>query len=161
MKFTALAVIILMAFGAIICSFISNRYSTENTGGSARVFSTLSIICIIGMSCFMFWQYSDFYTVPRILLLVTICSYVKNKKRKRFCTPFWRKLHVTLLSYIILGGTGFAMYIVKMSTRGSYRNEHIAVIFAMVIPIMLILIIITEIIFGHLLTRRRVSSYYY
>lgn len=178
MKTTTLAIII-MAFGAIICSFISNRLGFGNSGKSrifsARTFNALSIICIMGVTGLMFWKYMNFYTIPRsilwsnidfcavphLLLLITICSYIKNKKRKRLCIPFWKKLHVTLLAYIIFGGAGFAMEIIWRATNGNYTNEHITLLFIMVIPIMIILIIITNIMFGCLLTRRRVSSYYY
>lgn len=161
MKFAILASIIFMVFGAITCSYISNRYSYENTANFARVFSVLSIICISVTAGVMFWKYLDFFTIPRLLLLISVCSYIKHKKRNKFCTPFWKKFYVTCIAYIVLGGTGFAMYIVDKSTNGNYTNDHIAVLFTMMIPIMIALIIITNIIFGRLLIRRRVASYYY
>ena len=165
MEIATLASIIIMVLGAIICSFISNRLSIE-TPKKPRIFSAknlnaLSIICIMGVAGIMFWKHMNFYTVPRILLLMTVCSYIRNKKSKRLCLPFWKKLRITLKAYAILGGAGLAMEVINRATNGKYTYQHVAIIFGIVIPIVILLIIIINIIFSRFLTRRRVSSYYY
>ena len=157
--------IIIIAFGAIICSFISSRLSIDNSSKSrvfsAKIFNALSNTCVMGVTALMFWKCVNFYTLPRILMLITICTYIKYKKKKHFCTPFWKNLRVTLLSYDILGGVGVAMYIINKSTNNNYNNLHITIIFLIVIPIIILLAIIIHLIFARLLTRRRASSYYY
>lgn len=155
-------VVIIMVFGAVICSFISNRLGSENGSRlSVATFGGLANICILGVMGIMFWKYMDFFTVPRILLLITVCTYIKYRKKKRFCTPFWEKLRLTLMAYAILGSIGLAMKIVKRATNGNYTSEHITAMFKMVIPIILLFIIAINIVFGKILTRRRRSSYFY
>lgn len=157
--------VIIMALGAVISSIVANTLNTDNISesriSSAKKFNILSNVFIMVVTAAILWKYMDFFTIPRILLLITVCSYAKNKKRKRFCTPFWKNLRVTLMAYSILGGIGIAKEIIEWSTDGNYTNIHVTIIFLLVIPAVIALIIVINVFFEHLLTRRRVLSYYY
>ncbi|MCI8620733.1 MAG: hypothetical protein HFJ50_02725 [Clostridia bacterium] len=160
-----LAVMYAICLASIVSFFIANKLHYSYANGirtlSASLFDAVGVILGIGFSMLMFYNETNFYTVPRIMAFVSVCVYVRCKKRKRFCTPFWKMMRNTAFVYSTLGMVGKTLEIVQLMSDSGYGTVIKIITIVCCIVVSGLLVSLTGAFFECLLNRRRRLSYYY
>lgn len=150
---------------AIIAFLIANKLGLRRNKRLKKFFSTMfdlvGLISGIAFVAIMLYSKITLYTIPRTLLFISICMYIRYKKRKKFCTPAWKIMHMTALSYCTLGLAGAVFAGVEMTALPSYKVEDITMIIVMYVVLMIILIPITHVFFTAYPSRYKKANYYY
>ena len=156
---------IITATISVVSFFIANRIHYGYNKGlwlmsnlAVDVIGGISGIAFIG---FMFYGNITLYTVPRVLLFLSICVYIRNKKKKKFCTPSWKLFHATAIAYSTLGLAGFVLDTIGVTSIAELSVDTIATSGVACAIGSLSLIIVVNVIFSVYPSRYRRSHYYY
>lgn len=149
---------------SILFLFIANRLHFGYNCGfrtlADRIFNTMGIITGIAFCAMLVYENHTLFVIPQIAFFVSVCMLVRHKTRKKFCVPFWKTAKIAILTFVICGGAGCTIEMITL-LHGTESEGAIGMIIGMAMLIIISLVVITNCIFGRILNRRRVSSYYY
>lgn len=156
---------IITALVSIISFFIANKLHYGYNRGlrlmSNTVFDVIGWIFGIAFVAVMFYSGPTLYTAPRSLLFISSCVYIRNKKKKKFCTPSWKLFHVTAIAYSTLGLAGFILDTIGATSIAELSMKTITISGIALLIGSLFLIFIVHVFFSEYPGRYRRSHYYY
>lgn len=149
---------------ALIAFFVANKihfgYNRGLNTGLNTVFDIAGIVAGVRFIWLMS-QNITLYTIPGVLLFISVCLYIRYKKKKKFCTPCWRVMKVTAFSYSTLGVAGLAMDVLELGNYQQYNFFELLLIGIVVAGVSIALVIISNIFFSYFPTRLSKAKYYY
>lgn len=152
------------AITSVLFFFVANRihysYNKDLRTMSNTLFDIGGIILGIAFIALMFYNGVTFYTIPNILLFISVCTYIRYKKRKKFCTPAWKCMHITALSYSTLGVFGMAINIIEID-KSAFKVDDILRVIIIGIILVFILTPLTHTFFSVYPGRYKKAKYYY
>ena len=93
---------ILVCLIAILGCMWQNTLQGERINGEKTVPEMMLDICtylsIFAFSILICCSGINLLTLPKICLFLTGCTYCRNKKRKKMCTPFWKMLRIAIFT---------------------------------------------------------------
>lgn len=153
-----------LCIASIVLLFVANRVHFDYNCGLRtlvdRFFDMLGIVTGIIFCSVLAYENRTLYVIPQIAFFISACMLVRYKTRKKFCLPFWKTAKIAIITFVICGGAGYTKEIVILS-QGKENVGTIAMIIVAAMLIIISLVAVTNCIFGQILNRRRVSSYYY
>lgn len=156
---------IIMAIISASAFFIANKIHYGFNGGlrtlSNTIFDGIGIASGIAFLGLMLCNQITLHTVPRSLLFISICIYIRYKKKKKFCTPAWKIFHITAITYCVLGVAGTILDVIGITLLSQLDKQQVASLVALYIILVGILLPSTHIFFTVYPGRFKKSSYYY
>jgi len=156
---------IITALVSVISFLIANKIHYGYNRGlrlmSNTVFDVTGGIFAMAFVGLMFYNGFTLYTIPRVLLFLSICAYIRNKKKKRFCTPSWKLFHATAIVYSTLGLAGFILDTIGCRSIAELSLNTIVMAGVAWMAGSLFLISIVNVFFSEYPGRYRRSHYYY
>lgn len=155
------------AIVSVTAFFIANRLHYGYNGGiqtlSNTMLDVIGVISGIAFEVLMLCNEITLQTVPRSLLFISICVYIRYKKKKRFCTPAWKIFHVTAIAYCILGVAGTILDTIGIGimSLAQLDVQELVTLVAVYLIIVAILLPCTHIFFMVYPSRFKRQSYYY
>ena len=149
---------------AIMLLFIANRVHFDYNCGfhtlGDRFLDVLGTVSGIAFCALLANENRTLYVIPQIAFFISACMLVRHKTRKKFCVPFWKTAKIAILTFIIFGGAGYTIEIMNLLQNAGEEEKAIMII-GTAMFIIIVLVSMTNCIFGHILNERRVRSYYY
>lgn len=149
---------------SIVFLFVANRVHFGYNYGLRslldRFFEWLGIVTGIAFCMMLLYENRTLYVIPQIAFFISTCMLIRHKTKKKFCVPFWKTVKIAMLSLVICGGAGYTIDVITV-LKGKENDVAIAMVIVTAMLVITLLVAMTNCIFGHILNRRRVSSYYY
>lgn len=149
---------------ALVAFFVANKIHLVYNRGLNTVGNTVFDIIGIGAgACFVWQMFQEWslFTIPRVLLFISMSLYIRWKKRKKFCTPCWRVMKVTAFAYSTLGVAGLAINLLELQNWEKYNILQLILIGMGIVVISAGLVFISNIFFEYCPTRLKKAKYYY
>lgn len=157
----------------VVCTFtialffmagrVRKSYEPQHRTKIEKICIAAGVLGVITFGCILIYKNLIMYAIPRVLLLISICIYVYFKRKKKCCVPFWKSIKATIIAYIICFDVDVVSDIVMdYEISGmTIEAESIFSVGIICFAIMILLIVLLNKIFSRILSRRRVSSFYY
>lgn len=100
-----LVVKIIICILTFIAFFVARMIYKDNYESTRASNIVASIACILGItSCILLITTNwNLFTIPKILLFISVCLYILSKEKWVFCVPFWIGIVITVISFIVTG----------------------------------------------------------
>lgn len=157
----------------VICTFtialffmagrVRKSYEPRHRTKIEKICIAAGVMGVITFGGILIYKKLIMYAIPKVLLLISICIYVYFKRKKKCCVPFWKSIKATIIAYIICFGVNIVTDIViNYEMRGmAIEAESIFSMGIICSTIIILLIVLLNKVFSRILSRRRVSSFYY
>lgn len=157
----------------IVCTFsiislfmagrIRKNYEPQRRTPIEKVGITVGILGVMTFGSLLLYEGLVLYVIPKVLLLASICNYVYFKRKKKCCVPFWKNARITMITFIVCIGVGIVKWVIANFEKAGTPLEtaSVALLVISCIVVSVVSVILINKVFGSILNRRRVSSFYY